>query len=331
MYTTDRQEIIVLNTPPVSFTTESATSTTSPAAARPAPPPAFRKPVERWVRVYHAALGLVWITVAGFFLIWGFDYYALPLFDRPYDPGHELFKPTGLVGNRLGIAGTLMIAVGVFSYMLRKRWKRLHRIGKLRHWLSFHIFLCTLGPFLVMLHTSFKVGGLVSIAFWSMMLVVLSGVVGRYVYVRIPKTLNGQFYSMHEIESRQKALMDELKASLPSGSAKLIDTQLGAPEALKGLIRALFRAFTFDFANRKQTRHVQTILTMAGVEPAAQHHLLDLTKQHRRMAQQRVLLEPFGRLFRYWHTFHLPLAIVMTLILLVHVGVAIAFGYAWTS
>jgi hypothetical protein len=110
-----------------------------------------------------------------------------------------------------------------------------------------------------------------------------------------------------------------------------LDAQLGAPEVPKGLIRALFRALTFDFANRKQTRQLHTMLAMAGMEPAAQHHLLDLTKRHRRMAQQRVLLEPFGRLFRYWHTFHLPLAIVMTLILLVHIGVAIAFGYAWTS
>ena len=42
------------------------------------------------------------------------------------------------------------------------------------------------------------------------------------------------------------------------------------------------------------------------------------------------MLQPFGRLFRYWHAVHLPLAIVMALVLLVHIAVAFLFGYAWT-
>lgn len=298
---------------------------------RATPPPIIRKPTARWVYAYHATLGITWVIVAGFHLLWGLDYYVLPMHERAYSPDHDLFKPTGLVGNRTAIAGTLMIAFGVFSYMLRKRWKRLQGLGKLRHWLSFHIFLCTLGPFLVMLHTSFKVGGLVSIAFWSMVLVVLSGVVGRYVYVRIPKSLNGQFYTMREIETSQEALVSELKASLPAASASLIDAELALPTESAGLFKSLFLAARFDLAGRKQARHLRGVLAAAGVDPAAQHRLADLGKQYRRLTQQRVLLEPFGRLFRYWHTFHLPLAIVMALILLVHIGVAIAFGYAWTS
>ncbi len=283
------------------------------------------------MHVYHAVLGLIWIGVAGYLLFWGLDYYTLPLHERPYSPEHDLFKPTGRVGNPLGVIGTAMIAFGVSSYMLRKRWKRLHGLGKLRHWLSFHIFLCTLGPFMVMLHTSFKVGGLVSIAFWSMVLVVLSGVVGRYVYVRIPKSLNGQFYSMREIEASQEALVGELTTSLPEESAALAELQLNIPTESGGLLRSLLLALRFDLAGRRHTKQLRRVLADAGVEPATRHRLIDLGKQYNRLAQQRVLLEPFGRLFRYWHTFHLPLAIVMALILLVHIGVAFAFGYAWTS
>ena len=103
------------------------------------------------------------------------------------------------------------------------------RSRRLRHWLSAHIWLCTLGPFLITLHTSFKVGGLVSIAFWSMVLVVSSGVVGRYVYVRIPKTLGGQFHTMQELEAERAALLAEVEAAglpaerrakLPLGTAR---------------------------------------------------------------------------------------------------------------
>lgn len=300
-----------------------------PAAVPATPPPAsFRRKPAAWVRVYHLALGLTWVVVAGFFLVWGLDYYLLPLHERPYAPGHDLFKPTGLVGNRLAVAGTAMLAFGVGSYMARKRWRRLGGLGRLRHWLSFHIFLCTLGPFLILLHTSFKVGGLVSIAFWSMVLVVASGVVGRYVYVHIPKTLDGRFRSMHELEAEQRVLLAEVETA--GGPAPRLADYLTEPPNPTGLLNALALAVRFDGAGRREARQLRTDLAAAGFSTETQGRLLDLGQRYRRLAQQRVLLQPFGRLFRYWHTFHLPLALVMALILLLHIGVAVAFGYAWT-
>ena len=80
-----------------------------------------------------------------------------------------------------------MMLVGVILYSARKRVSWLGGAGGLGNWLQFHIFLCTLGPLLVLLHTTFRFGGIVSIAFWSMVLVVASGVFGRYVFARIPK------------------------------------------------------------------------------------------------------------------------------------------------
>jgi hypothetical protein len=292
------------------------------------PPTSFRTKPSAWERVYHAALGVTWVAVAAFFLLWGLAYYLLPLQERAWSPDHALFKPTGLVGNRLAVFGTAMIAFGVGSYMLRKRWGRLQGLGKLRHWLSFHIFLCTLGPFLILLHTSFKVGGLVSIAFWSMVLVVSSGVVGRYVYVRIPKTLTGQFHTMQELEAERAALLAEVEAAgLPAERRALVLAEVPEP---RGLLHALALAVRHDLAGRGHARRLRAILAEAGVPAEARERLIELGQAHRRLAQQRALLMPFGRLFRYWHTFHLPLAIVMALILLVHIGVAIAFGYGWT-
>ena len=281
-------------------------------------------------RIYQIGLATTWLVVAGVFLFWGLDYYILPLAERPYAAGHDLFKPTGLVGNRLAIAGTVMLTFGVASYSLRKRWPRLQTLGKLRHWLSFHIFLCTLGPFLITLHTSFKVGGLVSIAFWSMVLVVASGLVGRYVYVRIPKTLDGRFRSMQEIEARQAELLAELAATGALADDDLASLRTAQPATPRGLLHALALAVRFDWESRRETRRLEGLLRERGVEAETRHRLVDEAREHRKLAQQRVLLQPFGRLFRYWHTFHLPLAIVMFLILALHIGVAVAFGYAWT-
>ena len=93
----------------------------------------------------------LWIAIGSLPLLEGIAYYLAPHTERPYLELHELYKPSGLIGQGLGITGTLMMMVGVFGYMLRKRWRVLHRFGKLRDWLTFHIFLCTLGPFLILL------------------------------------------------------------------------------------------------------------------------------------------------------------------------------------
>ncbi len=300
-------------------------------AVRPAGPPVRAAQTgPAWARVYHAALAVSWVAIAGFFLFWGLDYYAMPLQERAYSADHELFKPTGLVGNRLAIAGTAMLAIGVGGYMTRKRWGRLQHAGKLRHWLSAHIWLCTLGPFLITLHTSFKVGGLVSIAFWSMLLVVASGVVGRFVYVRIPQNLNGRARSMRELEEEQRTLATEIESASPGLSDGALAPFLAETPAPGGLLAAVGQALRADLTAPARRRQLRTALVAAGVAPEQRHALEALARRHRRLAQERALLVPFERLFRYWHTFHLPFAIVMALILLVHIGVAIAFGYAWT-
>jgi hypothetical protein len=291
-----------------------------PALRRAAPPPAKKATDKRWERLYHVALGVSWVAVALPLALWGLDYYLTPLGARLSHPGHDLFRPTGLVGNRLGIAGTAMLLGGVAMYSTRKRWKRLAGVGKLRNWLSFHIWLCTLGPFLILLHTSFKVGGLVSVAFWSMVVVVASGVVGRYVYVRIPQAVSGRALEMREIEAERAALLAEWAEA--GGPGDLLQP---APEGVSGVFGAFALAVRHSRASRAESRRVRQ-----AVPAADAGRLLDLAARHRRLALGRALLGPFGRVFRYWHAVHLPLAVVMALILLVHIAIAVLFGYAWT-
>ena len=68
---------------------------------------------------------------------------------------------------------------------------------------------------LVTLHTSFKFNGIISAAYWSMVLVMLSGFVGRYLYVRIPRSIRGNELTRAELEAEA----DELKDSLATAGA----------------------------------------------------------------------------------------------------------------
>ncbi len=281
-------------------------------------------------RLYHLALGGIWVIVAGGLLIQGWAYYRLPLTERPYLDAHALYDPAGKIGLRLGIVGTLMVVVGVFSYIARKRVSWLQGWGKLRHWLSFHIFLCTLGPFLILLHSSFKVGGLVSISFWSMVIVVLSGIVGRYVYVRIPKTLHGQFRTLVQLDAEKTRLKQSIQDLMPQDYDVLEEL---LPQVEKnpehGFLRAFWLAFQYDLQARRTRKWVDDQVAKLPFVPAVQQDLNDFILSYTRMEQQRMLLVPFERVFQYWHTFHIPLAVVMFLIMGVHIGVAILFGYVW--
>jgi hypothetical protein len=224
------------------------------------------------------------------------------------------------------------MVVGLATYSLRKRWKPLRRIGSLKHWLEVHIFLCTLGPFLILLHSSFRVGGLVAIAFWSMMLVVASGLFGRYLYVRIPKNLNGAFLSLDAIEKRRA---ETLSALTNRGS---LHAQLAADEALRArperprsLLHALALSLKWEREQKKREATVRRSLTRVLGSVPLKEEVVELALEEARLGRQIALIEPFRRLFRYWHVFHLPLAIVMFLILTVHVTVATLFGYGWVA
>ncbi len=284
----------------------------------------------RGSRLFGAVLLAVWLTVAVLALRLGAEYYRTPVPARAFAGGHELLKPSGLIGHGYGIAGASMMLIGVSLYSLRKRVAALGRIGSLANWLQFHIFLCTLGPFLVLLHTTFKFGGIVSIAFWSMAVVVASGVFGRYVFARIPKAMDGRFRGIREIEARAGELGEEIRAAGVLPAAQL-EAVLAGPALRdpRGTVDALWLALRGDLATRLHVARSRRALSRARVPADVRRRTLGLLRARLALEQQSRLLLPFQRLFSYWHILHLPLAIVLLIVTLVHVMVAFLFGYVW--
>ena len=164
-------------------------------------------------RYLHAALitfyYVVTLVALAVLLYVGRTYYPLPIEERFFHPMYDLLKPSGYLGHGFGITGTLLIVIGLFSYMARKHLRVFWGWGLLKHWLELHIFLCTLGTALVVFHTTFKFGGLISIGFLSLMIVWLSGFVGRVLYIQIPRSIEGRILTMQEVEEK----IENLEAS----------------------------------------------------------------------------------------------------------------------
>ena len=278
----------------------------------------------------QALLAGCWIVLAALPFLSGLPYFLTPLQERPFSPLHDLYKPSGLIGQGLGIVGSAMVLVGVASYSTRKRWSALQRFGTLRRWLTFHIFLCTLGPFFILLHTTFKIGNIVSIAFWSMAVVVASGIFGRYVYVHIPKTINGLFYSDEEITHEKARLAARISEVTGWDAPRVNDLLSGGPSRpVRGFFSALVRTLRFDLRQPALRRKLAEQLQRSDAPAATVAETVPLVMQHRRLSQQQHVMRPFQRLFGYWHVLHLPLALVLLVVFVIHVGVAIAFGYTW--
>jgi len=162
-------------------------------------------------KIYVFTLAI--ITALAFLLLafYGAGYYLTATGERFFHGQNDLLKSSGLVGHGAGVVGSLLMIIGVFGYMARKRVRRFLRLGLLKHWLEFHIFLCTLGPVLVLYHTAFEFGGIVAISFWSMVAVVISGVIGRFIYIQIPRTIEGREMSMNELNGMKANFLEELE------------------------------------------------------------------------------------------------------------------------
>ena len=115
--------------------------------------------------VHRVVLALGYVVGLGsvaYFAVGGLSYYLTPLIERPRHSLYWVLKPGGELGHTFGLIGSAMMVV-MLAYSLRKRLRIFRRLGPLRIWLDYHILLGVCGPLFVILHSSFKVGGLVSI------------------------------------------------------------------------------------------------------------------------------------------------------------------------
>jgi hypothetical protein len=281
-------------------------------------------------RIYILTFVVIVLAALCSLLFWGVPYYNTRIEERFYHPDHDFFKPSGILGHGLGIVGTLIIIFGVGSYIARKRMKSLQKVGILKYWLEFHIFLCTLGPILVLFHTAFKFGGIVSVSFWSMVGVVISGIIGRFIYIQIPRTVEGRELSLNEVRQMKTDISDTIGSSsgLDQKSLELIlsTTQSGSQRAGGSLLRRIIVQFGKD---KKTIRGIRSVIKPQTKSRSEYKSIMRLVKHEISLNNRIDRLTAMQSLFKHWHVAHLPFALIMLIIMIIHVAITLAFGYKW--
>ncbi|GMU96662.1 MAG: hypothetical protein HZC46_04910 [Ignavibacterium album] len=283
-------------------------------------------------RIYVGLFFLIGITVTILLAVNGYSYYSTSVEERFFHPQHNLIKPSGSLGHGFGIVGSLMMILGVSIYMIRKRSRRLFNLGYLKHWLELHIFLCTVGPILVLYHTAFKFGGIVSVSFWSMVLVVISGVAGRFIYIQIPRTIQGRELDITELMKLRNEMSDRLSSEIIFDKSLMDEFSiLTSPERYKdfNLLNSIGFFVKDAIRIRKFKRRLISHMRKAGISKFRFKELKRLVEAEIILTRRIGLLRTMQKFFRYWHIAHLPFAIIMFIIMIVHIIVTIIFGYKW--
>jgi hypothetical protein len=303
----------------------SASSIPSPVAVAERRP-SVRNRLHRFLLVaIHLALLAVFVRI----LATGLDYYLTPLEARPRHELYWMLKPGGERGHLLGIAGSVMMSV-MLLYSARKRWSALRRAGPLAVWLDYHILLGIWGPLFVVLHSSFKVQGLVSVSFWSMVAVAASGVFGRFLYTQIPRSMAGDELSLAQVKELDATLSLALSTEYGLDRDAIAKVEAIAESGLEPpppLVVLLARLLIDPWRLRARLRRLRIGLGSSDKRAGRPLAALILRKA---VLHRRVLLwDRLRALFHYWHVLHKPFALLMYLFMVVHIAVAWMTGYAW--
>ncbi|NMB67237.1 MAG: hypothetical protein GYA20_00560 [Chloroflexi bacterium] len=210
-------------------------------------------------------------------------------------------RASSLFGHGLGVVGFVLMLMTETLYSLRKR-TRLARWGQLSHWLEFHIFTGLVGPFMVLLHPGWQFKGLAGVLSLLTVLIVLSGVIGRYIYTAVPRTADGIEIDLAALEYQVAQIEAELQAGQPTDATQ--------PAARRGFA-GLPAAFGLATRNSEQRKAL---------------HLRDLRRERDRLARALRDRRSARRLLSLWHAVHIPLGLTLFLVAFVHIGATIYYA-----
>lgn len=311
------------------------------AAPRLAPAPARRPPEPEGVAPARSRMGLgVMLGFLGLLVtvhLVGLPYFLLPTVERVRSPLHPWFRPSGIIGQAAGIAAFVMF-IFLWLYPLQKRFRVLAFMGSRAAWLDAHVVAGLCVPFLATLHAAWHFSGLIGLGYGAMMVAWLSGILGRYIYVRIPRSKTGVELTREELEVQRRDVLRQivdatgidaelLEHALLTGVSPTTSPDMNPLKAVGVMIA--------DDARRWRTAR-QLRWNWHGASAAEKRSdrktraaLNGLMRREIALMQQARMLDGTRRLLRYWHVGHKPMAIVALVAVVLHVTTAIVLGVTW--
>jgi len=239
-----------------------------------------------------------------------------------YRAGLGLSVYCGLLG-----AG-LMVIAAVYPIFRRIRFFRWMASNTM--WFDFHLMAGTIGPMFIILHSALKLDTWVSVAFWSMAIVVVSGFLGRYLYTQVPELASG--VELEELDHERA--FQAARPRLPTPMAE-IDRELaqhkarahgvaGSPSVLRALWWLIFQ----DVFRIPRTLARRGRLKQLGITDRKTRN--ELARRAARMiviARRQVVAPKAQLLLHSWKKVHVPFTVLLTAVAAFHIWDA--WSRAW--
>ncbi len=236
----------------------------------------------------------------------------------------QVISASDPIGMGIGWAGTSSMVI-MHVYSLRRRLRAWSHWGKLRSWLQFHIFMGLQGALLVIFHSIHlkTIGNIAGITIVLTLIVVCSGIFGRYLFSMLPKNLNGERLTARDIEKE----LDEMTAlfsrsaqpSIEAAVAELEKSQpIDADHGRQGSLSVLIKE---DLRARRAFRHLRDAISKARrSSPSSELEEFSALVWRRAMLARRLaMLSVAEKLFRNWTVLHKPLTYLLAGSVLLHI------------
>ncbi len=261
----------------------------------------------------------LWWSFAAIFII-TLIYLVVMVWSDTIPPASDLF------GHGLGIVGFLLMLATEMLYSIRKR-SRHARWGRMSTWLSIHIFTGIVGPYMVLLHTSWKFQGLAGLTLLLTALVVFSGFIGRYIYTAVPRSIEGLELEKEWLQEALSTSREELITwcnTHPTQAQEMafslgIGRDVGVPN-----IDMLMDRFKPGWIQRIRWR-----IALSRLDPGDRILLIQLEgllRSQARLGRQVHSLAATRRMFSLWHLIHIPLGLTLFTAALIHIVASIYYA-----
>ena len=234
----------------------------------------------------------------------------------------------------LGVAGGLMM-LALFLYPLRKHARFMRSWGAPKFWFASHMALGILGPLVILVHSGFRFGSVnAGVALACMIVVMLSGVVGRFIYRRIHHGLYGERATLEEIQGFLRFDSAELRSKLffaPQAEQALLAFESEALAPHRGFFRSAWAFLTVAVRARVTYERCRLSIAQAIAGIARERGWADRERRRYRGAVTRLAhgyirnvqtvaqFSAYERLFSLWHVLHVPLVYLLVGSAIAHV------------
>ena len=232
----------------------------------------------------------------------------------------KYYTPRSDFGWYLGVVGSVMLLL-MLAYPLRKHVGFMSRWGALKHWFRIHMIMGIVGPTFILFHSTFHLRSLnATIALFSMLGVVISGIIGRFIYTKIHYGLYGRRATLGKVQEELAGLSDDAKSRLhfaPRVEQWLQSFERDSKQLDRSFTSHLFSPLTIGLKRIilafRCARELRKILkTERHTEfRGGASEAIQLTSSYLKECQRVAQFSTFERFFSLWHVLHIPLIYIL--------------------